>query len=128
MNWINSKEKQQNLLFIWAEIGRPKSEIVELLLLGHGGGGRPADSGGDRRQGGPGRGARATRHDGETAGGALERRAQRRGSFHRGAARPEGNGRDGRRLVVVVGISQFGKVARVRAVIGLASMKREGSR
>jgi hypothetical protein len=29
MNWINSKEKEQNTLFIWAEAGRPKSEIGE---------------------------------------------------------------------------------------------------
>jgi hypothetical protein len=87
-----------------------------------------ADSGGDQRQGGPGRGARATRRDGETVGGTSQRRAHWRGSFHGGAARPEGNGGEGRRSVVVVGSSRFEKVAGARAVVGVASMKREGSR
>jgi hypothetical protein len=35
------KKKYQKLLFIWAETGRPKSKTGELLLLDHGGGGRP---------------------------------------------------------------------------------------
>jgi hypothetical protein len=76
----------------------------------------------------PGRGARATRRSGEMAGGASERRAHRRGSFHGGAARSEGNGGQGRCPVVVVGSSQYGKVLGARAVAGVASMEREGSR
>jgi hypothetical protein len=71
----------------------------------------PVDSGGDQRQGGPGRGARATWRGGETAGGTSERRAHRRSSFHEGAARPEGNGGEGWRPVVVVDSSRFRKVA-----------------
>jgi hypothetical protein len=58
----------------------------------------PVDSGGDQRQGGPGRGARATWHGGETTEGTSERRAHWRGSFHKGAARSEGNGGEGRCL------------------------------
>jgi hypothetical protein len=49
----------------------------------------PANSGGDRRQGGPGRGARATRCRGEMAGSTSERRA-----------RPEGNNGGGWQLMV----------------------------
>jgi hypothetical protein len=72
--------------------------------------------------------ARATRRSGEMAGGASERRAHERGSFHGGAARSKGNGGEGRRPVVVVGNSRFGKVARARAVVGVALTEQEGSR
>jgi hypothetical protein len=48
-------------------------------------------------------------------GGSLE------GNFHGGTAQPEGNGGEGRRPVVKVGGSQFGKVVGTRAVIGVAS-------
>jgi hypothetical protein len=61
------------------------------------------------------------------AGGTSERRAHQRGSFHGGAARSEGNDGEGQRPVVVIGSSQFGKVVRARAVVGVASMEREGS-
>jgi hypothetical protein len=54
-------------------------------------------------------------------------RAHQRGSFHGGAARSEGNDGEGQRPVVVIGSSQFGKVVRARAVVGVASMEREGS-
>jgi mRNA-degrading endonuclease toxin of MazEF toxin-antitoxin module len=49
-------------------------------------------------------------------GGTLERRA-----------RPEGNDNEGRRPVVVVSSSRFGKVAEARAVVGVASTEREGN-
>jgi hypothetical protein len=55
----------------------------------------PVDSSGDQRQGGLGRGARATRRGGKTARGTSEMRAHRRGSFHGGTARSEGNGGGG---------------------------------
>jgi hypothetical protein len=60
-------------------------------------------------------------------GGTTERRAHRRGSFHGGTTQPEGNGGEGWRPMVVVGSSQFGKVARARVVIGVPSTEREGS-
>jgi hypothetical protein len=97
------------------------------LLLGHGGGGRPipAAIGGKvgRR-----RGARATQCGGETGGGTSERRAHRRGSFHGGATRLEGNCGEGRRLVVVVGGSRLGMVVGTRAIVGVASTERKSSR
>jgi hypothetical protein len=55
-------------------------------------------------------------------GGSLE------GSFNDGAARPEGNGSEGRRLVVEVGGPRFRKVVKTRAVIGVASTERVGGR
>jgi hypothetical protein len=61
-------------------------------------------------------------------GGTSERRAHRTGSFHRGTARPEGNIGEGRRLVVVVGSSWFGKMVEAQAAVGAASMEWEGSR
>jgi hypothetical protein len=62
-------------------------------------------------------------------GGTLERRDHQRGSFHGGAARPEGNGGEGQRpVVVVVGSSWFGKVAGARAVVGVVWTEGEGSR
>jgi hypothetical protein len=62
------------------------------------------------------------------AGGTSERRALRRGSFHRGVARPEGNGGEGQHPVVVVSSSWFGKVAGAWTVVGVVSTEREGSR
>jgi hypothetical protein len=76
----------------------------------------------------PGRGARATRRDGETTGGLSERRAHRRGSFHGGATRPDWNGGEGRRPVVGVGSLWFEKVAGAQAVTRVAWTEREGSR
>jgi hypothetical protein len=63
-------------------------------------------------------------------GGTLEKRDHQRGSFHGGAARPEGNGSEGQRpvVVVVVGSSWFGKVAGAQAVVGVVSTEGEGSR
>jgi hypothetical protein len=87
-----------------------------------------ARGGGDRWQGGLGRGARATRRGGKMAGGTSERRAHRRGGFHGGTARPEGNGGEARRPMVVVGNSWYRKVVGTRAIVGVASTEREGSR
>jgi hypothetical protein len=67
----------------------------------------PADFGGDQRQGGSGKGARATRHGEEMTGGTSERKAHWRGSFHGGVAQSEGNNSEGWSPVVVVGSSQF---------------------
>jgi hypothetical protein len=53
-------------------------------------------------------------------GGSLE------GGFHGGVAWPEGNGGEGRRLVVEVGGSRFGKVVRTRAVVGVVLTERVG--
>jgi hypothetical protein len=50
------------------------------------------------------------------------------GSFDDGVAWPEGNGSEGRRLVVEVGGPWFGKVVKTRAVIGVASTERVGGR
>jgi hypothetical protein len=58
-------------------------------------------------------------------GGGRARRAHRRGGFHGGTARPKGNSGEGRRPVVVVGSSWLEKVARTRAVIGVALMEQE---
>jgi hypothetical protein len=44
------------------------------------------------------------------------------GSFHGGTTQPEGNGGEGRRPVVEVGGSRFGKVVGTLAVVGVASM------
>jgi hypothetical protein len=46
------------------------------------------------------------------------------GGVHGGAARPEGNGGEGRRPVLEVGGSRLGKVVGTRAVIGAASTER----
>jgi hypothetical protein len=62
------------------------------------------------------------------AGGTSERRAHQRGSFHGGVARSEGNGGEGRRPVVVVGSSRFGKVVGAWVVIGVVSTEQEDSR
>jgi hypothetical protein len=50
------------------------------------------------------------------------------GGFHGGVARPEGNGGEGRRPVVQVGGSWFGKVVGTWAVVGVALMERIGGR
>jgi hypothetical protein len=62
------------------------------------------------------------------AGGTSERRAHRRGSFHGGMTRPEGNDGEGRCPMVVVGSSWFRKVARARVIVGVASTEWEGRR
>jgi hypothetical protein len=57
-----------------------------------------------------------------------EGRGSPEGGFHRGTARPEGNGGDRRRPEVEVGDSRFGKVVGTRAVVGVASTERVGGR